>query len=415
MDSSVVIAVVALVVLVGLVLLLVRRRQIQLPPDADEESRAPQGELPRHGAEAPRALGGESAPPVPQPAGEPSVPPPAPPSARVPADEVEVGEPVPAAPTVSAHERDVAVLKKGLANTRGGLIARLAKLFGGAPAIDQNLLEEIEEVLLTSDIGVKTSERMLTKLREQMASGELTDADSVWKSLRELAIEVLSVPAKPVDLSKRPSLILIVGVNGAGKTTTIGKLAARYAASGRKVLLAAGDTFRAAAVYQLEVWGKRVNCPVVTGKEGADPGAVIFDAVKRAEAESFDLVIADTAGRLHTKVPLMEELKKVDRTAQKALGGRSPDEILLVLDATTGQNAVQQMHMFREALQVSGVVLTKLDGTAKGGMILGIVDEHRIPVRFIGLGERVEDLREFDAVDFVEALFAKPDGEILAA
>jgi fused signal recognition particle receptor len=181
------------------------------------------------------------------------------------------------------------------------------------------------------------------------------------------------------------------------------------------VLLAAGDTFRAAAVLQLEVWGKRVNCPVVTGKEGADPGAVIFDAVKRAQAESFDLVIADTAGRLHTKVPLMEELKKVDRTVQKALGGRSADEILLVLDATTGQNAVQQMHMFREALQVSGVVLTKLDGTAKGGMILGIVDEHRIPVRFIGLGERIEDLREFDAASFVEALFAKPDGETLAA
>ncbi|HET8939776.1 MAG TPA: signal recognition particle-docking protein FtsY, partial [Polyangiales bacterium] len=199
------------------------------------------------------------------------------------------------------------------------------------------------------------------------------------------------------------------------KTTTIGKLAARYSAEGRKVLLAAGDTFRAAAVQQLEYWGKRVNCPVVTGKEGADPGAVIFDAVKRAQDEGYDLVIADTAGRLHTKAPLMEELKKVERTIHKALGGRGADEILLVLDATTGQNAVQQMHMFREALQVSGVVLTKLDGTAKGGMILGIVDEHRVPVRFVGLGERVEDLREFDAKSFVEALFSKPDGETLAA
>jgi fused signal recognition particle receptor len=295
------------------------------------------------------------------------------------------------------------------------LIARLAKLFGSRPTVDESLLDQIEEVLITSDVGVKTSERILAKLREQMSSGELTDADSVWKSLRQLAVEVLDVPAKPIELANKPSLMLIVGVNGAGKTTTIGKLAARYAARGRKVLLAAGDTFRAAAVFQLEVWAKRVNCPVVTGKEGADPGAVIFDAVKKAQAEGFDLVIADTAGRLHTKVPLMEELKKVDRTAQKALGGRGADEILLVLDATTGQNAVQQMHMFREALQVSGVVLTKLDGTAKGGMILGIVDEHRIPVRFIGLGERIEDLREFDATSFVEALFAKPDGEILAA
>jgi len=168
-------------------------------------------------------------------------------------------------------------------------------------------------------------------------------------------------------------------------------------------------------VLQLEVWGRRVNCPVIKGKEGGDPSAVIFEAIKRSQEEGYDLVIADTAGRLHTKAPLMEELKKVDRTIQKALGGRAADEILLVLDATTGQNAVQQMHMFREALQVSGVVLTKLDGTAKGGMILGIVDEHKVPVRFVGLGERVEDLREFDAPSFVEALFSKPDGETLAA
>jgi fused signal recognition particle receptor len=226
---------------------------------------------------------------------------------------------------------------------------------------------------------------------------------------------VLSVSAKPIVLNNKPSLILVIGVNGAGKTTTIGKLASRYASAGKKTLLAAGDTFRAAAVLQLEVWGKRVECPVVKGKEGGDPGAVMFEAVKKAQDENFDLVIADTAGRLHTKAPLMEELKKVDRTIQKALGGRTADEILLVLDATTGQNAVQQMHMFREALQITGVVLTKLDGTAKGGMILGIVDEHKVPVRFIGLGEKVEDLREFDAKSFVEALFAKPDGETMAA
>jgi fused signal recognition particle receptor len=410
MDISIVIAVVA-VVLVGLVFFLVQRRAPQLPkePAELEPRETSKAALP---VEAPRPTLQEkdqapAARSVPPEAAAPSSP-------AIAADDEAAA--VPSAPTAGAdHERDVAALRKGLANTRGGLIARLAKLFGSRPTVDQSLLDEIEEVLITSDVGVKTSERILTKLREQMTSGQLTDADSVWKSLRELAVEVLDVPAKPIELSNKPALMLIVGVNGAGKTTTIGKLAARYAASGRKVLLAAGDTFRAAAVFQLEVWAKRVNCPVVTGKEGADPGAVIFDAVKRAQAEGFDLVIADTAGRLHTKVPLMEELKKVDRTAQKALGGRSADEILLVLDATTGQNAVQQMHMFREALQVSGVVLTKLDGTAKGGMILGIVDEHRVPVRFIGLGERIEDLREFDATSFVEALFAKPDGEILAA
>jgi len=312
-------------------------------------------------------------------------------------------------------ERDVDVLRKGLAHTRGGFIARLAKLFGARPTIDETLLEQIEEVLITADIGVKTSERMLSRLRQQMKSGELKEADEVWRSLREMAAEVLNVPAKPMEFEHKPSLILVVGVNGAGKTTTIGKLAARYVASGRRVLLAAGDTYRAAAVLQLEVWGRRVNCPVIKGKEGADPSGVIFEAVKRAQEEAYDLVIADTAGRLHTKAPLMEELKKVDRTIQKALGGRAADEILLVLDATTGQNAVQQMHMFREALEVNGVVLTKLDGTAKGGMILGIVDEHKVPIRFVGLGERVEDLREFDAKNFVEALFSKPDGETLAA
>jgi fused signal recognition particle receptor len=317
----------------------------------------------------------------------------------------------------ASKEHDVDVLRRGLANTRGGFIARLAKLFVSRPTIDDALLEQVEEVLITADIGVKTSERMLNRLREQMQSGALKDADAVWASLREMASEVLNVAAKPLgsELKSKPSLVLVIGVNGAGKTTTIGKLAARYTAAGRRVLLAAGDTYRAAAVLQLEVWGRRVNCPVIKGKEGADPSGVIFDAVKRAQDEGYDLVIADTAGRLHTKAPLMEELKKVERTIHKALGGRGADEILLVLDATTGQNAVQQMHMFREALQVSGVVLTKLDGTAKGGMILGIVDEHKVPVRFVGLGERVEDLREFDATSFVEALFSKPDGETLAA
>ena len=408
-------------VVAGLLLWLVlRRRSIELPQDTTDvrpgtlpgEKLGPGTTAPdTERVEAPVAREAPAAPSAAPPSAEPSARESAP--AEVAAEELEA--PPPSAADATPGQRDVDVLRKGLANTRGGFIARLAKLFGAKPAIDEELFEQIEEVLITADIGVKTSERMLERLRERMRSGELRDADAVWANLREMATEVLNVPAQAVEFTHKPSLILIVGVNGAGKTTTIGKLAARYTASGKRVLLAAGDTYRAAAVLQLEVWGRRVNCPVIKGKEGADPSGVVFDAVKRAQAEGYDLVIADTAGRLHTKAPLMEELKKVDRTIQKALGGRGADEILLVLDATTGQNAVQQMHMFREALQVSGVVLTKLDGTAKGGMILGIVDEHKIPIRFVGLGERVEDLREFNASSFVEALFSKPDGETLAA
>jgi fused signal recognition particle receptor len=417
-----------LVVAAALVLWLVlRRRSIKLPPPERE------GEGERDEAEQLEADRGvqtvarEQAARTSQPAAAPTeahaddseaaaAPGPQPSAADEAAAQRALPDQAAAAPRVeSAPERDIDVLKKGLAHTRGGFIARLAKLFGARPTVDEELIEQIEEVLITADIGMKTSERMLVRLREQMLDGTLKEADQVWRTLREMATEALRVPPRPLDFKHKPSLILIVGVNGAGKTTTIGKLAARYTASGRRVLLAAGDTYRAAAVLQLEVWGRRVNCPVIKGKEGADPSGVIFDAVKRAQEEAYDLVIADTAGRLHTKAPLMEELKKVDRTIQKALGGRGADEILLVLDATTGQNAVQQMHMFREALEVSGVVLTKLDGTAKGGMVLGIVDEHKVPIRFVGLGERVEDLREFDATSFVEALFSKPDGETLAA
>jgi fused signal recognition particle receptor len=315
----------------------------------------------------------------------------------------------------SAQEQSVAAIRQGLASTRSGFVARLAKLFGGRKEIDKGLLEEIEEVLITADLGVRTTERIIEDLRAKMQRGELTDEDSVWRSIRAQAQAILDLGTGPIRLQHQPAVILMVGVNGVGKTTTIGKLASRYAAQGKKVLLAAGDTYRAAAVLQLEMWGKRVNCPVVKGKENADPGAVIFEAIKRARDEGYDLVIADTAGRLHTKVPLMDELKKVERTIMKATDGRTADEVFLVLDSTTGQNAVQQMKMFREALTVTGVVLTKLDGTAKGGVILGIVEQHKVPVRFIGLGERVEDLREFDPNTFVEAMFAKPSEATLAA
>ncbi|MDH5674131.1 MAG: signal recognition particle-docking protein FtsY [Myxococcales bacterium] len=323
----------------------------------------------------------------------------------------------PSAAEASAEEQKEAIkaIRKGLASTRGGFIARLAKLFGAKQAVDPELLEEIEEVLITADVGVKTTQRILDDLRAKMESGELSDSEAIWKSLKAQAASILSVDAPPVSLDGSPAVILMVGVNGVGKTTTIGKLASRYAAEGRRVLLAAGDTYRAAAVLQLEMWGKRVDCPVVKGKSNADPSSVIFDAIKKATDEGYDLVIADTAGRLHTKQPLMEEIKKVERTIAKATGGRSADQVFLVLDATTGQNAVQQTQIFGEAVGVTGVVLTKLDGSAKGGVILSIVDQYKSPVRFIGLGEKVEDLREFSAAAFVEALFDKSGDDTMAA
>jgi len=313
------------------------------------------------------------------------------------------------------HAQAVDAMRKGLASTRGGFISRLAKLFGENRTINPQLIEEIEEVLITADIGVRMTDRILETLRAKQSKGQLADEQAVWESLRAEAAAILDVGQGPLKLSQKPAVILVVGVNGVGKTTTIGKLASKFTSEGKKVLLAAGDTYRAAAVLQLEMWGKRVGCTVVKGRENADPSSVIFEAVKKASDDGFDLVIADTAGRLHTKAPLMDELQKVERTVSKALNGRNADEVFLVLDSTTGQNAVQQMNMFREAVGVTGVVLTKLDGTAKGGVILPIVGQHRVPVRFIGLGEKVEDLREFDATTFVEALFARPDDETMAA
>jgi fused signal recognition particle receptor len=313
------------------------------------------------------------------------------------------------------RKEELSALTKGLSATRGGFVARLAKLFQGKSKIDPGLLGEIEEVLITADIGVKTTEKFLDGLKSLMNNGQLSDEESVWNAIRSQALQVLSSVKATTTLNGRPSVILVVGVNGVGKTTTIGKLASRFQSQGKKVLLAAGDTFRAAAVVQLEVWGRRVGCPVVKGKENADPSSVIYDAIKKATDEGFDLVIADTAGRLHTKVPLMEELKKISRTITKALDGRPIDDVLLVLDSTIGQNAIQQARLFREALNINGIALTKLDGTAKGGVILGVVDEHRIPVRYIGLGERIEDLKEFDAESFVDALFSKPNDSTLVA
>ncbi len=333
------------------------------------------------------------------------------------ADAIPEAEPVPppvpsAEPPPVVSKKDVAGLRKGLAATRGGFMARLKAIFTGKKEIDPAILEQLEEVMLTSDVGVKTTQAILERLREQMNKSELSDTDAVWAALRAEAARILSIPVPKAPKSK-PLVVLMVGVNGVGKTTTIGKLATKWNGDGKKVMLAAGDTFRAAAVQQLEVWGKRVGAEVVKGKEGADPGAVAFEATKKAIEAQADVLFVDTAGRLHTKVNLMDEIKKVKRTITKAFDG-APHETLLVIDATTGQNALNQAALFKEALDLTGLILTKLDGTAKGGVVLGVCDELKVPVRYIGLGERAEDLREFVAADFVEALFGKDD-EVAAA
>jgi fused signal recognition particle receptor len=310
--------------------------------------------------------------------------------------------------------RDVANLRKGLAVARGGFIAKLSALFQNAKEFDPNLLAQVEEIMLTSDVGPKTTGAILARLRESLGRSELRSGESVWAALREESTRILAIGGGGIRITAKPTITLMVGVNGVGKTTTIGKLATRYSAQNKKVVLAAGDTFRAAAVQQLEVWGKRVGAEVIRGKEGADPGAVAFDATNRAKEGGADLLLVDTAGRLHTKAPLMDEIKKVRRTIGKAMEG-APHETLLVLDGTTGQNALQQAVMFRDALDLTGIVLTKLDGTAKGGIVLAICDELRVPVRYVGLGERAEDLREFQADEFVEALFGRGDEDVAAA
>ncbi|WP_437978086.1 signal recognition particle-docking protein FtsY [Sorangium sp. So ce295] len=317
----------------------------------------------------------------------------------------------------AARKRDIEGLRKGLTKVREseGFFGRLKALFAGKKEIDPNVVEQIEEVLLTSDVGVKTTELLLDEIRSALSRNELADTDKVWDALREHAKRILRVGAGGgLPLKAQPTVVMVVGVNGVGKTTTIGKLATQLKAEGRTVVLAAGDTFRAAAVQQLNVWGKRVGCEVVRGKDGANPGAVIFDAIQKAKDTGADVVLADTAGRLHTKTNLMEELSRVARTMNKALEG-APHETLLVLDATNGQNAMQQAALFKEALPITGIVLTKLDGTAKGGVILGICAEHGLPVRYVGIGERAEDLREFEPDEFVEAMLGRASGSEDAA
>jgi|GEM_PF-506248 len=303
----------------------------------------------------------------------------------------------------SANRR--AAYEKGLEKTRSGWISKLGQLFGGKKALDPNMLENLERVLFSADIGVKTATRLLDEVRDSLSRKELADTEAVWDFLRARSLRMLKVDAPPLTFDgAKPFVLLVIGVNGTGKTTTIGKLAARLHGKGKKVVLAAADTFRAAAVEQLEVWASKADALIVKGKEGTDPSSIIFDAIKKAGAENADVVIADTAGRLHTKTDLMDELQKVRRVTGKAMEG-APHETWLVLDSTSGQNAIAQAEIFTKAMQVTGIVLTKLDGTARGGVVLGIADQLKIPVRFIGIGEGVEDLREFDAETFVQALY----------
>jgi fused signal recognition particle receptor len=324
---------------------------------------------------------------------------------RAPAQVIPFPAPPPPAPPAAPKHKEAAALAPGLARTRSGWISRLRDVFAGKKALDPSIVADIEKVLLTADIGVRTSQRLLDEIRESLSKRELADPDAVWAFLRRRSTEMLSLPAPEVDFgSARPFVLLVIGVNGSGKTTTIGKLAAKLGGAGKKVLLAAGDTFRAAAAEQLDIWAGRSAATLVRGKEGADPSSVIFEGIRRAASEGFDVAIADTAGRLHTKTDLMQELQKVRRVVAKASPG-APHETWLVIDATSGQNAIAQAQIFTEAMSVTGIVLTKLDGTAKGGVILGIADQLKIPVRYVGVGERVEDLRAFDPEEFVEALF----------
>lgn len=298
-------------------------------------------------------------------------------------------------------------LKEGLSKTRQGFVEKIDHLLTGRGAIDQDLLDELEGVLFSADLGVKTSGQLIEGVRKGLKRGDLQEAEKVKDFIRQEILRILQMGEKPlsIDFSQtKPFLFMVVGVNGVGKTTTIAKIAHHYSSQGKKVLIGAADTFRAAAVEQLEVWAKRVGADLIKQSKGSDPSAVAFDSVHAARARGMDLVFIDTAGRLHTKVNLMEELKKVKRIIAREHPG-APHEILLVLDATTGQNAISQAKLFHEAIGVTGIALTKLDGTAKGGIIIGITDELKIPIRYIGVGEGMDDLREFNASEFVQALF----------
>lgn len=294
-------------------------------------------------------------------------------------------------------------LKNGLSKTRKGFIEKVESIFS-RETIDEDSMEELEEALITSDVGAHAAQEVISFLKEKVRKGEATGISSIKDTLKNSLVSLLGSSTPVVMFGDKPFVILIIGVNGVGKTTTIGKLASRFVSQGHSVMLAAADTFRAAAIEQLEIWAKRAGASIVKHQSGSDPAAVAFDAIVSAKNKKIDVVIIDTAGRLHTKSPLMEELKKVKRVIQKAMPS-APHEVILVVDATTGQNALRQAQLFNDAIGITGVALTKLDGTAKGGIVFAIRKELGIPVRLIGIGEGVDDLRDFDPKEFVEALF----------
>ncbi|HEY4055839.1 MAG TPA: signal recognition particle-docking protein FtsY [Kofleriaceae bacterium] len=317
-------------------------------------------------------------------------------------------EPEPEIVDAPVDEEAAAAYKAGLARTRGGFVAKLGKLFG-KKKIDATTLDELEEVLFTADIGPRAAERIFESVKGGLSKADLENPEKIWTQIKKTSRQILNVDATPPAFDAHtPFVLLVLGVNGVGKTTTIGKLAKKWSDEGKKVLLAAGDTFRAAATEQLEEWGKRSNVPVVKGKSQGDPSSVIFDAIKKGVEEKFDIVICDTAGRLHSNAGLMDELKKIRRVAEKAMSG-SPHETWMVLDATTGQNAISQAKTFKSEMEISGIVITKLDGSSKGGALLGICDELKVPIRYVGLGEKIGDLRPFEPAAFVEQLYADRD------
>ena len=294
-------------------------------------------------------------------------------------------------------------LKQGLSKTKNSFDEKMNNVFSNFRKVDEELLEELEELLIMSDVGVETSTRIITNLRDRVKKEKIEDAEGVKEALRKEIQQILDEVDNNLHLDTKPSVILVVGVNGVGKTTSIGKMANRLKQDGKKVVVAAADTFRAAAVEQLEIWADRANCEIVKKEEGIDPASVVYDAIQVTKQINADVLICDTAGRLHNKKYLMDELIKIKKVIDKELPDSSK-EVLMVLDATTGQNAILQVKAFKETVDINGLVLTKLDGTAKGGVVVGIVAENKVPVKFIGVGEQIDDMEIFNSEDFVKAL-----------
>ncbi|MBK8013375.1 MAG: signal recognition particle-docking protein FtsY [Deltaproteobacteria bacterium] len=392
MDIGAVVTLIGGLVFLGLVVLAIRKMATKQIGAGDSDGDAEEEALAREALGVPDAPIGALPPGHPEAQDQPT--------------ESATAKPISPTPAASAEGRRP--MRKGLEKTRKGFMAQINQLL--FKALDENLVDDLESIMITSDIGIRTTERVLEDLRGQLSRKEIRDPSVVRARLEARVRELLGPPAAPLAWQHEPTVMMVIGVNGVGKTTTIGKLAARLVQDGKKVVLAAGDTFRAAAVEQLEIWGDRSGALVVRGPEGADPSSVIYEAIQKARSIGAHACICDTAGRLHTKVNLMEELKKLRRVMNKAQAG-APHEVMMVLDATTGQNAIAQARQFKEAVEVNSIALTKLDGTAKGGVVVAICDELGLPVRYVGIGEKVEDLRDFDPDEFVEALFATPEAE----